>query len=243
MLILKKFAIVAALAALALPAAAADLPTKAPPRSSALFSGYPYSGSGFYFGINSLGGGGSVAAAGVGVNPNSVVSTEMGLGGTLGYVYGNGNVFYAVEAMFDWNNFNGSAPGFSFGGPATFEQRVKVGTPLNNFLSLFPSLNLPTVPPFPSLPNGQVATNIHPYLSAGLREDDVSLNFNLSRDRAWKVMPVLGTGMMGQLTNGVAIDTWVEVGFGDTGLCAGALPTGGCGKIGNQYRVGLGLYY
>jgi hypothetical protein len=222
------------------------LPTKAQPIvRSALFNGYPYTTSGIYFGINTMGGGGSVEAAGVGVNPNSLVSNEIGVGGTLGYAWSNGGqVFYAVEGIFDWQNFNGNTPGFAFSGPATFEQRVKLGTPLTNFLSLFPTLGLPTTPPFPPLPNGQVATNVHPYLAAGVREDDISVNFGLSQNRAWRVMPTAGVGMMGQLSKGIAVDTWAEVGFGANSVCAGVSNiTGGCGKVGNQYRVGFGVYY
>lgn len=224
------------------PAFAADvMPTKAP--SNPLFSGYPYSSSGFYFGINSMGGGGTVNATGSGVNPNSVVSNQAAVGLTLGYVYGNGNVFYAAEAMFDIQNFNGNAPGFSFSGPASFEQRIKIGTPLSNFLSLFPSLGLPSVPPFPALPNGQVATNVHPYLMAGLHEDDVSVNFGLANNKAWRIAPSIGVGAMGQLTKGIAVDVWAETIFPTDAVCVGVPNGKGCADIGQQYKVGLGVYY
>lgn len=235
---------VAAIAAISCASAfAADvMPTKAPPNP--LFSGYPSTSSGFYFGINTIGGGGSVNATGSGVNPNSVVSNQIGVGLTLGYVYGNGNVFYAAEAMFDVQNFNGGAPGFSFSGPASFEQRVKIGTPLSNFLSVFPGgLGLPAVPPFPPLPNGQVATNIHPYLMAGLHEDDVSINFGLASNRAWRIAPSVGVGAMGQLTKGVAIDVWAETVFPTNAICVGVPGGKGCADVGQQYKVGLGLYY
>lgn len=230
----------AALAAIALPAAAADImPVKAPVKNT-LFSGYPYAGSGFYWGINTIGGGGSVQASGVGVNPNSVVSNQIAVGGTIGYVYGNGNVFYAAEAMFDLNNFNGNAPGFAFGGPASFEQRIKIGTPLSNVIGLFPGLGLPSVPPFPPLPGGAVATNIHPYLMAGLHEDDVSIDFGLNRNKAWRVAPSIGTGAMGQLTNGLAVDVWAETIFPQDSICVGVV---GCGKIGQQYKAGMAVLY
>lgn len=225
-------------------ASAADIPVKSPV-SQALFSGYPYTTKGFYFGFNSMGGGGSVEAQGIGVNPNSIVSNEIGVGATIGYAWSNGGqVFYAIEGLFDWQNFNGNSVGFAFGGPASFEQRVKIGTPLNNFLSLFPTLGLPTTPPFPPLPDGQVATNVHPYAAFGAREDDISLNFGLPQNHAWRVMPTLGLGMMGQLKNGIAVDSWVEVGLSQNSLCTGFIgASGGCGKIGNQYRVGFGVYY
>lgn len=228
----------------AAPALGADIPTKAPSVvKSALFNGYPYTTSGVYFGINTLAGGGSVEATGLGVNPNSVQSNSAAIGATLGYVWSNGNVFYAVEGIFDWQNFNGSAPGFAFGGPATFEQRVKIGTPLANVLSMFPNLGLPAVPPFVPLPNGATATNIHPYLFGGVREDDVSLNFGLASNRGWRATPVFGTGLMGQFSQGLAGDTWVEIAPANSSICTANIGPIGCGKIGTQYRVGFGLYY
>lgn len=226
-------------------ASAADLPAKAPIRSS-LFSGYPYGGSGFYWGINTIGGGGRADAVGVGVNPNALMTNSIAVGGTVGYTYANptGSVFYAVEAMFDIQNFNGNTPGLSLSGPAAFEQRIKIGTPLASMLNIFPGgLGLPTVPPFPALPNGAVATNIHPYLMAGLHEDDVSVSFGLANNKAWRIAPSIGIGMMGQLTNGVAIDTWVETIFPDKAVCTGVPTAGGCIGIGQQVKVGLAILY
>lgn len=236
------FGMLAAVAMMAAPAFGADvMPTKAPP-SNPLFSGYPYTTSGPYFGINSIGGGGSVSASGAGINPNSVVSNEIAVGLTVGYTYGNGNVFYAAEAMFDFQNFNGNAPGFSFSGPASFEQRLKIGTPLSSVVSLIPGLSsLPAVPPFPALPGGQVATNIHPYLMAGVREDAIGMNFGVSGNRVWQAMPVIGVGAMGQLSKGLAVDAWAEVGLAQNSICIGAAVV--CGKVGNQYRVGGAFLY
>lgn len=233
----------AALAATSLCAAAADIPAKAKAPASALFSGYPYVGSGFYFGLNTMGGGGSVNATGAGVNPNSVVSNQAGVGLTLGYVWARGDVFYAVEGMFDVQNFNGSAPGFSFNGPASFEQRVKIGTPLSNFISMFPTLGLPTVPPFPPLPGGQTATNVHPYLMAGIHEDDVSTNFGLAKHRAWQVAPSIGVGAMGQLKDGIAVDVWVETIFPQSGSCVGVPGGKACADMGQQVKAGFAVLY
>jgi hypothetical protein len=237
------FAILALAAGLASPAMSADLPVKTPAKSNPLFSGYPYAASGFYWGLNTIAGGGSIEASGVGVNPNSVTSVQGAIGGTVGYVWANQNVFYAVEAMFDVQNFNGNAQGFNMTGPAAFEQRIKVGTPLNNFLNLFPTLGLPTVPPFPTLPNNAVATNIHPYLMAGLHEDDISINFGQANNTAWSFSPSIGVGMMGQLTNGVAIDVWAETVFQSQAVCMGVPGGNVCGNAGQKVLVGLGLYY
>lgn len=224
------------------PAIAADIPAK-PKQVNALFTGYPYASSGFYFGLNTVAGGGSVQASGVGVNPNSVAEIQGSIGGTVGYVWATPNVFYAVEAMFNIQNLNGNAAGFSLTGPAAFEQRIKIGTPLANFLNLFPTLGLPTVPPFPVLPGGAVATNVHPYLMASLHEDDISVNFGLANNRAWSVSPGIGVGAMGQLANGIAVDVWAETQFKSQSVCAG-LPGGNvCGNTGQKFLIGFGVYY
>lgn len=234
-----------AASALASPALAADLPTKAAPKLNPIFAGYPYATSGLYWGLNTLGGGGSVNATGAGVNPNSVVSNQAGAGVTIGYAWGMANtpVFYAVEAMFDVQNFNGTQPGLSFNGPASFEQRFKLGTPLSNFLSLFPNnFGLPAVPPFPTLPNGVVATNVQPYLMVGVHEDDVSVNFGTARNTAWRIAPSVGAGALAQLTKGVAVDVWAETIFPSGAVCTG-ISQNQCSTMGQQFKVGLGLYY
>lgn len=221
-------------------AIAADLPVLKAPAQSSLLSGYPYAASGIYWGLNSFAAAGSATASAPGLNSNSLITNQASVGFTLGYVWATPQVFYAIEAMFDFTNLNGAAPGLSLGGPAAFEQRLKLGTPLNNFLSLFPSLGLPTVPPFPTLSGTAVATNIHPYLMLGLHEDDISLNFGLGDGKQWQVSPSVGIGMMGQLTNGVAIDTWAEAIIQNKSICVGPAM---CVKQDTKYQIGLGIYY
>jgi opacity protein-like surface antigen len=221
-------------------AVAADIPVKAP--QGALFSGYPYVGQGFYFGLNSFAAAGSAEASAPGLNTNSLITNQGAIGVTIGYVWATQNVFYAVEGMFDFTNLNGSAPGLSFNGPAAFEQRIKIGTPLNNFLNLFPTLGLPSIPPFPALPDGQVATNIHPYLMGGLHEDAIGLNLGTASNKTWQISPSIGLGMMGQLTKGIAIDTWAEVIFANKSVCVGAFAAG-CVKQDTKYQIGFGVYY
>jgi len=229
-------------------ALAADLPVRAP-----LQTGYPYGSSGFYFGLNSFAGAGSADVTGIqGVNSASLVQASAAVGGTLGYAWGSTTWFLAVEAMFDYTNFNGNIQGFSFGGPAAFEQRIKIGSPITNFLSLFPNLGLPIVPPFPPLPGGAVVTNIQPYLMAGVHEDDISASFidvagnALSTGKEWRISPSIGVGMMGQVANGVAVDVWAETKFASGQLCVGpaaATGTPACAKQGTTFLAGLGIYY
>ena len=239
---MKLTTIIVALASCAGIAHAADMPTKAP---NSFLAGYPYGGSGVYFGIYTEGGGGSVNGSVPGVGSASLTTNSADVGGSVGYVWASSKypAFIAVEGMFGWTNFNGNAQGFSLSGPASFEQRFLVGTPLANFLSFLPNLNLGTVAPFPVLPNGATVTNAHPYLMAALHEQDISINFGgLASNREWRVAPAIGLGMMGQLTNGVAIDAWVETIFPDKAICIGPVANA-CAGLGQQVKAGLSFKY
>lgn len=220
---------------------AADMPVKAAPKIS---FAYP-STQGFYFGVGTMGGGGKVSGDVPGVNTNSLISNEIGAALILGYVWNvpNSAYFAAVEGWFGVTNFNGSAPGFSFGGPATFTQRVMVGAPLNDIAALFPTWSL-QVPPFPTLPGGQVASNIKPYLFASMTEDDKTLDIlGMGSNKVWGFAPGAGIGMKGQLTSGSVVDVFAMTRFPQKGFCVGSgLPAGqACGAVGTTYLAGLAL--
>lgn len=220
---------------------AADMPVKAAPKIS---FAYP-STQGFYFGVGTIGGGGKVSGDVPGVNTNSLISNEIGAALILGYVWNvpNSAYFAAVEGWFGVTNFNGSAPGFSFGGPATFTQRVMVGAPLNDIAALFPTWSL-QVPPFPTLPGGQVASNIKPYLFASMTEDDKTLDiFGMGSNKVWGFAPGAGIGMKGQLTSGSVVDVFAMTRFPQKGFCVGGGLPGGqaCGAVGTTYLAGLAL--
>lgn len=236
---MRKFLLIAAL--FASPAFAADMiPLKAPPKLSLA---YP-STQGFYFGVGTMGGGGKVSGDVPGVNSNSLISNEIGAAFILGYVWNvpNSAYFAAAEGWFGVTNFNGSAPGFSFGGPATFTQRVMVGAPLNDIAALFPTWNL-QVPPFPTLPGGQTASNIKPYLFASLTEDDKTLDIlGVGSNKVWGFAPGMGIGMKGQLTSGSVVDVFAMTRFPQKGFCVGnGLNGQACGNIGTTYIAGLAL--
>jgi hypothetical protein len=223
-------------------ASAADqgLPTKAPVLSRA----YPLT-SGMYFGLGTMGGGGTVNATVPGVNSNSLISNQIGVAGILGYVWNapNSQYFAAVEGWFGWQNFNGASQGFALTGPATFTQRVMIGAPLNEVAALFPTLNL-SVPPFPPLPGGQVASNIKPYLFGSLTEDDVTIDIaGMGSNKDWRLAPGVGIGMLGQLTSGSVVDVFAMTKFPQKGVCIGVgLPAGQpCGAEGTTYLAGLAL--
>ena len=239
-------AIIAGLVFFAPDARAADVATapavaKTNPFAN-LAAGYPYQTQGLYYGVYTEGGGGSVQGTATGVNSNSLVTNEIGVGGTIGYAWGvpKSNVFVATEAMFGWKNFNATNAGFSLSGPASFEQRIKIGTPLNTFLSMLPGLGLPSAPPFPAMPNGQTVSNVQAYIMAGIHEDDNSLAYGLQANRQWTIAPSIGIGMLGQLPNGVATDVWVETVFPDKSICAGPYA---CANTGQKVLAGLAFYY
>lgn len=223
-------------------ASAADLPVKAKP--SLLSAAYP-STTGLYFGVGTLGGGGTVSASVPGVNSNSLVSNQIGVAGIVGYVWNvpNSAYFAAAEGWFGWQNFNGTQQGFSLTGPATFTQRVMFGAPVSDIAGLFPTWNL-APPPFPALPGGQTASNIKPYLFGSLTEDDITIDIaGAGSNKDWRLSPGMGIGMLGQLTSGSVVDVFAMTKFPQKGLCLGnGLPQGqACGSIGTTYLAGLAL--
>ena len=244
---MKKFLILLAAlagisAAQALEVHAADvLPAKAIPKVQPAFLSTGYTGSGFYFGLYTQGGGGAVNGSVAGVGSASLTTTSASIGALGGYAWTNqaGNVFFAGEAMFGWQNFNGNAAGLAFSGPASF----KIGTPLNTVLSILPTLNLPTVAPLPALPTGVTAGNVHPYLMAGVHEDAIGASFGVNDNSVWRVAPSLGLGAVTQLSNGTAVDVWAETIFPEKGVCVGAAATAACGNIGQQVKAGLSIIW
>lgn len=224
------------------PAMAADMPAKAVPVN--LFAGYPAT-NGFYFGIYTIGGMGSVSPSATGpiaagVNPNSLTTNEASVGGLLGYAWNvpSSQMFVATEAMFGWNNINGTAQGFAFSGPAAFKQRIMVGAPVSTIASLFPNFGL-TIPPFPALPNGAVITNIKPYLYGALNEDDLSIDVGGKSNTTWGLAPEVGAGALGQVTPSTVVDVFAGVKFPQKGVCVGVEAGLACAGKGTTAVAGL----
>ena len=224
-------------------ASAADLPVKAPAQN--IFAGYPTT-SGFYFGVGTMGGGGSAnvttaQANAFGLSSADLTTNQISVNGIVGIAWNvpNSAMFAAAEAWFGYNNFNGSAPGISFTGPATFTQRVMFGAPLATIASIFPTWGL-TVPPFPALPGGQTATNVKPYLFGSISEDDVSLNVGNVANKDWRVAPGFGIGALGQLTNATEVDVFAMMKFPQKGFTVGPNASAS-GGIDTQYLAGLAL--
>lgn len=233
------------LAGASAPAMSADLPAKAQ-ASTALPTAYPYQTSGFFFGVFTEGGGGGVNGSVPGVSSAALTQMSAGVGGTVGYVWANKTspVAISLEGDFGWTNINGSTPGFSLSGPAAFEQRVVIFSPLSTMLAALPGLpNLGTIPPFPVLPAGVTASNLQLGFLAGIRENDISVNFpGVSTGREWRIAPEIGLVAMEQLSNGTAVRAWIKTVFPDKSVCVGSIPNA-CGGLGQQTLVGAGFYF
>lgn len=228
-----------ALFALAAPSArAADMVPvyKAP----STYAGFPYNGSGFYYGLNTFAEikDSTVDVAGA---RSGLFQAGAAVGGTVGYQRGNGTSFVAIEAMVNIANTgaNAATTATDIKSRYSFEQRVKFGGPLANVLNFLPASSGATFPALPALgaPNGAA----HPYLMVGLHESRESVDvLGVARDK-WQFKGAVGAGMMQQFANGIAGDAWIEY----QPKQGGGFAVGGpiSANQGQTYRIGAALLY
>jgi hypothetical protein len=238
--------------ALPLPVYAADAPAKPPAKAAkdpapAPINPFQYpAASGWFIGLGTEGGAGSAtvpSATSAGINPNSITTTTIDAHLLVGYVWAvpSTAMFATVEARAGWQNFNGSAPGFSFSGPLAFEQRFTVGAPVDQIMALFPNiLGNVTPPPF-TPPLGQTIASTKWYLGMTLDERDISLNFGETANKAWAIAPGIVLGTKNLLSGGTLLDAYAKVRFDDKGFCAGSTLGVGCGSLGTSYLAGINL--
>lgn len=234
---MRRLILAAALTSLAVPAMAADLSVaplyKAP-------AGYPYSSSGFYWGI-----GASSVGTNASVTNTGVVSVGAGVDGIIGWQWKGGLDFIAIEADATYTNLGNSsacvAGQCSLGYQFEIEPRVKFGFPVNTLLALLPNLST-QFPALPSLPANFVPLSVHPYVFAGAPIRDVSANFGLASGKEWTVQGELGAGALNQMANGVAVDASVGVTVGQGAFTFG--PAGaGSAKLGTGVQTRLSVLY
>jgi hypothetical protein len=246
-----KIAALMAATALTSAAYAADMPVKAPPAPNPLFTGYPYGTTGLFYGIYTEGGGGPVkgtTTSVAGASSADLVELSAGVGITVGWAWGtpNSNIAYSVEGDLGWDNFNGNTAGFSAGGPLEGEFRFVAYTPLANFQQFLPNApGLGAVPPFNVLPAGVTASHTQLGIMAGVHWNDISPDFaGLANNREFRAAPMIGLVQMEQLSNNMALRTYVKNVFPGQGVCIGPIPTKqACGGLGNQVLVGASLLY
>lgn len=219
-------------------ARAADMPLKAPTNT---FTKYVNGGCGFYAGLNTMGGAGSMN--GTTVPGASVIQGDVG--GTVGYGCPIGTLagsFWFAEANFDFANYNGAADGLAVTGPLHFEQKFAIGGPLSSLLNLFPSITGGlAVPSLPALPNGITTGPQYPFLFASLHEQDVSFELPaaLAQGREWLLSPGIGIGLETRASNGVVLDVSAQWVLQSTGITVGPEVN----KFGNAALVELTAKY
>jgi hypothetical protein len=204
---------------------------KAPP-------GYPV-GCGLFYGLDTQGAAGTVQ----GNVPVGTTTLNADVGVVVGYTcpMGVGSGWF-VEGDFNWTNVNGNSTGFSFNGPAHFEQRFAFFGGLDQILSAFPtisgSLALPSVP---ACPTTVTCGPSMLYLFGSTHEQDISVNFNgLAANREWAFSPGIGLGYLSRWSNGVMSDVFAEWQMKANQICVGPFH---CATTGNMARVGFSLKY
>lgn len=232
---MKRIILAAVVAALSMPAIAADLPVlpvKAPKAQG--FFAQPYAGSGWYIGLEAGGGAGSANVTGVpGVN-NAALVTSQGLVGVIaGYSsdMSNGARYWFAEGDIGWNNFNGNTAGFSFTGPVTMQGLVGIGAPASQILSVLPTFGL-VAPTLPNIP-GAVQTNPHIYFAAGVDVSDITANFGSGGNSVWQFAPMVAMGIESQLSTGGVIGARIEDVITQNSACVGGV----CGSQSNLVRA------
>lgn len=224
----------------AMPAFAADMVTKAAPAAV----GYPYSASGFYFGV-----GASAAAGSSSIANTGVFSTGAGLDGIVGYQWKGGLDFIAAEFDATYTNLGSSgvcnvATQCAVSSSWEFEPLVKFGFPVSYITAVLP--NLSTVfPALPALPATVTPVSMHPYIYAGAPIRDLSASYGLMTGSVWNVQAEAGLGALNQMPQqGVVIDTRAGVSFGGGGINLTG-PTGVKGKAeqNTTWQVRMSVLY
>lgn len=233
-----------ALLALTVSAFAADLPMKAP--TNALFTGYPYNGSGVYWGVSTL-------AQGENPTINGTVATSLqafggSLGGVVGYQWGHGNVAYAIEGAGYWQNLGGASvcsADVVCSVNSTFEivERVKAITPLSNITGLIPSFGGVAQPALPALPSGITVANMHGYIFGAVHEAGFSMGTSGFSSSKIQTRFGFGVGTIAQLSNNAALDVWAEYQPASASFSVGSVGGVITANSGNKYVVGTSILW
>jgi hypothetical protein len=216
--------------------------TKAPTATAAAPSfAFPYNtNNGWYAGLGTLGGGGSVSVSGANLNQNSLTTNQIGIYGSVGHIWNvpNTPMFVAIEQDIGYVNINGSAPGLSYEGPLDLETRFLIGAPINQIASFFPSWF--QMPSFGSLPAGFTAQAMKFYMGAAVHLSDDTLAFQGAKNSVWGASPtIIPAGVLMQLTNGSVADFSTEVRLNDRGLCTTGPVESACGRANVEILGGV----
>lgn len=233
---------------------AADMPVKAqPPLVS-------YAGSGFYWGITTEGGV-QQNSLNSGLFVNGLVNGNLsasggGVGGTIGWLRGNGTRWMAFEVTGMWQNISAAVPvaglNTSMASRWSATQVVKFNG-VEDLLAYLPNLGV-TLPGLsvPAVPFGGVVPNTsHPYMMLGVTEFGVDSTMGVQSGHTVAIAPLFGMGIKNQLTNSAGqpssliVDVSARVEFVSKGVTLdftnGQPNFGPALKAGNRYIASLSL--
>lgn len=219
---------------------AADMPVKA--RVAQPFIGYPYDGSGFYYGIGTFG-----EAQQVQVSTPTIVGTRTyaaGAGVSLigGWQWTLGPTkWVALEGTFNYANTgaNCNVGTCSVNARYSASQKIKFGGPIAAMLAYIPDLST-AFPVLPPVPAGATNPLTHPYAMAVLHESQDEIAMLTTGRKAIKVRGGVGLGLLTQVKDGMVIDTWAEYTFRTGSL---SVTPGTTSEAGGQARVGMSVLY
>lgn len=190
---------------------ASDLPLKAPKQQ--FIGAYPYGASGWYVDVGTFGEATKITVSA----PAAVGTSGFAAGGSVtiggGYAYTlSANRWLAVEGSLNYADTSAEQAGVAIANRISGTQRLMYGGSMDMLTQWFPSLaNLSTVlPVLPPLPAGASNPLSHPYIAAVIHESRNQVSMGLLSDRAVRLTYGGGMGVITQLSNGSALDTWVE---------------------------------
>jgi hypothetical protein len=237
------------------PASAADLAVKAgQPRPRVLAT---YSGCGSYYGIHTVA---AAARTDVQGTPGSIgtpYAVGAAVGGTLGYLCGDGVGWKAIEGMISYQNLGATSPATDTAVEGMIESRWgatvrgKLGGPIANMLNLLPNLST-ILPVFPEPAPGTLPTTNHPYLFGAVHVDRIKGSVGMAEGDGTRVRGGFGVGVMSELGRAqnnpqgsrVVMDTWVEYIAAGSGVTLGGIDgSTGAANQGREIRVGMAILY
>jgi hypothetical protein len=232
-----------ALAALSLPAFAADLPIKAPPLSNI----YPTSKCGLYYGVVVQGSSGVVNGA-----PAGTVQIGGDVGGLIGYACPTSAIPWFVEFDAMFQNLNAGNAGFAMSGPAHLEAEAAIETPLVALFGQYFNIGQSNIPgPSVWLPTGySVNGPATSYVGIVTAVDDISASSGVASAHEWLWTPLgLRTGLLFNLVgpNNIKMvgDAFAGLNFQSNAISFGSAlpntPNSTSAKIGEQFVMGFKL--
>lgn len=220
---MRKMIATAVLCALSSPTFAADLvPLKAP--RAPIF----YGGSGTYCGAGVGGEATKIAGAGAATyEANGLINFNCGYTGALGT-----DRWVAVQANYAYSNAANVIDH-----KQSADLKVLYGAPLSVITGLFSNAQA-AFPVLPAVPVGAINTTMHPFLSAGVRAERVSVMG--SADQRTKFKGTLGLGFLYQTNTGTVVNTFVDWTMGSARFL---LTPGAEIKEGSTWRTGVVVNY